>query len=271
MDAPQRYEIITIEEAINSGHSYDGLNPYEKKSLLINKHLDAMGMGRYQWCLYFLCGGGYLLDLMWAQIIGLAAPSIQQEFGFPDSKYEEIFVSFSVGLTVGALFWGIMVDIVGRSWAFNLTIVISAIFGSLMGLPSNWTVLCILNCLLGTGIGGNLPIDSTILLEFLPQNKRFLLASLSVFQPIGVILSSVISLVLIPKYSCYPKLPSCNISDPGVACCAKSANMGWRYSIFVVGAVTVVIFMARFFVFKFIESPKFLLSKGRDQVNPIEE
>lgn len=40
-----------------------------------------MGMGRYQWCIFFLCGFGYFLDLCWAQAGGLVAPAIHQEFG----------------------------------------------------------------------------------------------------------------------------------------------------------------------------------------------
>lgn len=36
---------------------------------------------------------------------------------------------FSAGLTVGAFVWGILVDIIGRRWAFNLTVGIVAVFG----------------------------------------------------------------------------------------------------------------------------------------------
>lgn len=36
---------------------------------------------------------------------------------------------FSAGLTVGAFVWGLLVDIIGRRWAFNLTVGIVAAFG----------------------------------------------------------------------------------------------------------------------------------------------
>jgi hypothetical protein len=36
--------------------------------------------------------------------------------------------------------------------------------------------------MLGFGVGGNIPIDATIVIEFLPKNRRFLLAALSTFQ-----------------------------------------------------------------------------------------
>ncbi len=34
----------------------DGLTLYEKKCVLINREVDSMGMGKYQWCLWGLCG-----------------------------------------------------------------------------------------------------------------------------------------------------------------------------------------------------------------------
>lgn len=40
--------------------------------------------------------------------------------------------------------------------------------------------------------------------------------------------------------------------------------MGWRYLLFTLGAITLIVFSLRFVVFRFQESPKFLLYKGRD-------
>jgi len=146
---------------------------------------------------------------------------------------------------------------------------IASLFGSLLGIPWHfphewqWAIFCFLTACVGSGIGGNLPIDSTILLEFLPQNKRFLLATVSTFQPIGVIICNVISYLIIPKYSCADDAVACHAYD-GENCCTQASNMGWRYMFFVTGAITVTIFCGRFLVFTFIESPKFLLTKGKD-------
>ena len=41
--------------------------------------------------------------------------------------------------------------------------------------------------------------------------------------------------------------------------------MGWRYMLFTIGAITLGLFVLRFFIFPFYESPKFLLMKGKDQ------
>lgn len=41
--------------------------------------------------------------------------------------------------------------------------------------------------------------------------------------------------------------------------------MGWRYLLFTLGGITLAVFCVRFFVFKFRESPKFLIYKGQDE------
>lgn len=41
--------------------------------------------------------------------------------------------------------------------------------------------------------------------------------------------------------------------------------MGWRYLTITLGAITFVMFICRFFLFHLYESPKFLLSRGRQE------
>ncbi|GAA5988451.1 hypothetical protein JCM10908_003571 [Rhodotorula pacifica] len=249
--------------------TYNKLSLYEKKSVLINREFDRMnaasrfGLGRYQWCIFFLCGFGYFLDLAWAQVFGLVAGQIQQELNVPNNKIGNLSVLFSAGMTVGALFWGLAVDIIGRRWAFNLTCLISSVFGLIFAAPSNFDALCFLTFCIGLGVGGNIPIDATITLEFLPNNRRFLLCALSTFQPVGVVVSSLIAWGLVPNYACDTALPSCKTGE--TPCCSRSKNMGWRYTILTVGLLTLAIFIARFVIFTFYESPKFLLAKGRDE------
>lgn len=69
-----------------SDPAMEGLTLYEKKALLVNRELDSHGMGKYQWYIFFLCGFGYLVDLLYAQAFGLVEPAMKQEFGFGGSK-----------------------------------------------------------------------------------------------------------------------------------------------------------------------------------------
>ncbi|TLD31297.1 hypothetical protein PspLS_01873 [Pyricularia sp. CBS 133598] len=247
----------------------EGLTIYEKKALLVNRELAAQGMGRYQWMVFLLCGFGYFLDLLqlihnrWAQAFGLILPSIKQEFGFSAVDSGNLSTAFNAGLTAGALFWGIVTDIIGRYWAFNFTVLIASIFGICLGAPDSYNGVLVLAAFVGIGVGGNVPIDTTICLELLPRGKRWLLPTLSVFQPLGVIVCSAIAYGFIPNYSCAPDLESCN-NVSGQPCCSKQDNWGWRYTMFTIGSITIAAFIGRFFLFNFKESPKFLLFRGRD-------
>ncbi len=59
-------------------------------------------------------------------------------------------------------------------------------------------------------------------------------------------------------------MESCNNTPVGEPCCGRSNNMGWRYLLFTLGAITLFVFFARFVLFRFQESPKFLLYRGHD-------
>ncbi|KAK5717918.1 hypothetical protein LTR15_008760 [Elasticomyces elasticus] len=273
LDGSPKYDVEQPRASSVAGipaEEMEGLTLYEKKCVLINREIDNNGMGKYQWYIWCLCGFGYLLDLLWAQAFGLVLSPLEQELGFPGNQSGNISVAFSSGLTAGAFVWGVLVDIVGRKWAFNLTCLISAAFGLGLGGCNSYPAFLIVTAFVGFGIGGNIPIDTTICLEFIPQNRRFLLALLSLFQPIGVVICSAIAYGYIPNYSCSPNfsesdpLPSCNLVAAGEACCTRASNMGWRYLMFTLGAITLGVFLLRFVVFNFKESPKFLVYRGYD-------
>ena len=77
---------------IVNAEELEGLTLYEKKCVLINREIDNNGMARYQWCIFFLCGFGYFLDLLWAQAFGLVLSPLEQELGFPANKSGNISV-----------------------------------------------------------------------------------------------------------------------------------------------------------------------------------
>lgn len=63
----------------------------------------------------------------------------------------------------------------GRKWAFNSTCLIASIFGLCLGAANNYNTFLVLTAFVGFGVGGNIPIDTTITLEFIPQVRCALL------------------------------------------------------------------------------------------------
>ncbi|KAL3459171.1 major facilitator superfamily domain-containing protein [Aspergillus heterothallicus] len=241
------------------------LTYFERKASLINDELDKLGFGKYQQCIWMLCGFGYFLDLAWSQGVGLVASAIYQEMDVPAGRQGLIFTCANAGLAVGAFSFGIITDIIGRKWAFNLTCLITSIFGMLLAACKyNYDAICGVYFLASIGLGGNIPIDATIALEFMPPKRRYLVSLMSMWQPIGVVVASAIAYGTAAKYRCETTLPACT-GDVNGDCCSVSSNMGWRYMVIVIGSMTLFIFFARYLVFRFHESPKFLVSKGREQ------
>ena len=80
-----------------------------------------------------------------------------------------------------------------------------------------------------------------------------------------MVICTAIAYGFIPNYSCAADLDSCVIASPGQPCCGKENNWGWRYTLLTVGAITMAVFILRFFAFRFHESPKFLMYRGKDE------
>lgn len=106
-----------------------------------------------------------------------------------------------------------------------------------------------------------MPTDGTLFLENVPRNKRYLLTILSVFFSLGAVASSVFAIVVIPPNSC----PSRPRTGDTVPCDVSTQNMGWKYLFLILTTVTGVMFVARIFLFRLFESPRYLVHAGRSE------
>ncbi|KAM0217416.1 hypothetical protein ACHAPQ_003865 [Fusarium lateritium] len=191
---------------------------YEAKARILNRAIQDMGMGRYQWELFIVIGFGWASDNLWPIVTSLILPSVANEFNVTHAPY--LTLAQNIGLLGGAVWWGFGCDVFGRKWAFNLTLGITAIFGLISASAPNFAAIGIFDALWSFGVGGNLPVDSAIFLEFLPGSHQYLLTILSI---------------------------------------------DWAIAQVIVGGLTLLMFLARFLLFKIYESPKYLMSKGRDE------
>jgi MFS family permease len=64
-----------------------------------------------------------------------------------------------------------------------------------------------------------MPTDGTLVLEYMPKSKQYLVTALSVFFSLGAVFSAIVALLLIPSSSC-PALP---------APCTPAENSGWQH------------------------------------------
>lgn len=97
-------------------------------------------------------------------------------------------------------------------------------------------------------------------LEFLPGSHQWLLTLLSLWWAVGQVVASLIAWAFLSRWGCekpegYPT--SGNY-------CSNSENQAWRYSYYTLGAMMLFFWVARMWVLPVYESPKFLLTIGKD-------
>ncbi|ENI05257.1 hypothetical protein COCC4DRAFT_81506 [Bipolaris maydis ATCC 48331] len=243
------------DEATPASVLEDGsLDPvYEAKAKVLNKAVQDIGMGRYQWQLFIVIGFGWAMDNLWPIVTSLIFTPVSNEFR--PNRPPFLTLSQNIGLLFGAMFWGFGCDIFGRRWAFNLTIGITAVFGMVAAGSPNFAAIGTFAALWSVGVGGNLPVDSAIFLEFLPGSHQYLLTILSIHWSLAQVFATLIAWPLLGNLTCQQTEDTCT----------KGENMGWRYFVLVMGGTALIMFAIRFVFFTIFESPKYLMGKGEDE------
>lgn len=124
---------------------------------LLTDAIECIGMGRYQWRLFFFCGFGWAVDQMILQSSSVIQLQVQREFKITTEQSSYITSVMMFGMLVSAGFVGYLSDIFGRRTLFIVTIIIGGFFVGATAFSTSYTMLCIISGLMGVGIGGNLP------------------------------------------------------------------------------------------------------------------
>ncbi|WMT43524.1 MFS transporter [Paenibacillus sp. D2_2] len=165
--------------------------------------------------LLFSAGFSWMFDAMDVGIISFIAAALAVDWGLSPQQ-TGLFTSInSIGMVFGAALAGLMADKFGRKAVLLWTLVIFAVASGLSAAATGFAILCVLRFIAGVGLGGELPVASTLVSESVPAKDRGrAVVLLESFWAIGWILSALIAYFVIPSY-------------------------GWRTA-FVIGAVPVV-------------------------------
>lgn len=258
-DTQPEFRRSLSDESIQKGDllSLEHVDPVlNAKMHLVNNAIDEIGFTTYQWKLFMLNGFGYAVDSLILLIQSIIAG--QAAYEFKPSFHNGMTIAAYVGMLVGALFWGLSADVIGRKYAFNFSLLISSVFCIVAGAAPNWIVLGLFVCLAAFGSGGNLVLDTTVFLEYLPSQNQWLLTLMACWWGLGQLVAGLFAWAFIPNYSC-PGYPAAT----GIPC-NWHTNPGWRYMWFANGALVFVMSLLRVTVIRLRETPKFLVGEGRD-------
>lgn len=223
---------------------------YTKKVKIINDALQDIGMGRFQWTLFLVAGLGWFFDNFWMFAISLI--SLPVERGFHVEKIGYLILYKYIGLIFGCTLWPLFADIYGRTIAFNITLFMSGIAGLMAGFMPNYSSLNLMMVFIGFATGGNQPVDSMLFIELIPASHQHLLIYSSAFWGLGSFTAAIIGWPFIANFTC----------PPGSECLYQD-NLGWRYSYWSFGTLTIIFALLRNYA-NIYESPKYYIKQGNN-------
>ncbi|MFT8321458.1 MAG: MFS transporter [Bacillus sp. (in: firmicutes)] len=148
-----------------------------------------------------VAGLGWMFDAMDVGMLSFIIAALHADWGLSVKQMGWIGSINSIGMAVGALMFGLMADRVGRKNVFIITLLLFSIGSGLSAFTTSLTIFLILRFIIGMGLGGELPVASTLVSESVPKEKRGrVVVLLESFWAFGWLLAAVISYFIIPKY-----------------------------------------------------------------------
>ena len=190
----------------------------------------------FQRRLLLAAGGGWLFDAMDLLLVGSVVAAAGREWHLGKPVVGWIITANLIGMFLGAALGGIAADRFGRRAVFTWTLLAYSLLTGLSALAWSAAALALIRFLAGLGLGGELPVASTLVSEFAPAERRGrTVVLLESFWAYGTVLAALIGALVVP-------------------------TAGWRVALLIGMAPALYVFVIRRAI---PESPRFLLARGR--------
>ncbi|WP_019413295.1 MFS transporter [Paenisporosarcina sp. TG20] len=185
-----------------------------------------------------IAGLGWMFDAMDVGILSFVIAALAIDWNLSPSQMGWIGSVNSLGMAVGALVFGLFADRVGRKRIFIITLVLFSVASGLSAFSTTLIIFLIFRFFVGMGLGGELPVASTLVAESVKANERGrVVVLLESFWAAGWLLAALISYFVIPDY-------------------------GWRIALILTALPA---FYAVYLRLKLPDSPQFTAKRVRDR------
>lgn len=148
-----------------------------------------------------IAGLGWMFDAMDVGMLSFIIAALKIDWDLTPKEMGWIGSVNSIGMAVGALVFGLMADRIGRKNVFMITLLLFSIGSGLSALTTSLAIFLVLRFLIGMGLGGELPVASTLVSESVSAEKRGrVVVLLESFWAAGWLIAAVISYFVIPRY-----------------------------------------------------------------------
>lgn len=146
-----------------------------------------------------IAGVGWMFDAMDVGILSFIIAALAVDWGLNSSQMGWIGSVNSIGMMVGALVFGVLADKVGRKKIFMWTLILFSVASGLSALTTTLTLFLILRFFVGMGLGGELPVASTLVSESVKAEERGrVVVLLESFWAGGWLIAAIIAYFVIP-------------------------------------------------------------------------
>jgi Sugar phosphate permease len=151
--------------------------------------------------LLFSAGFSWLFDAMDVGLVSFIAAALSVDWNLGAQQIGLLAAINSTGMAFGAAVSGSLADRYGRKAVLLWTLLLFSVASGLSALAPNLFVLAVLRFIAGFGLGGELPVASTLVSESVPVKVRGrAIVLLESFWAGGWILAALISYFFIPHY-----------------------------------------------------------------------
>lgn len=148
-----------------------------------------------------IAGIGWMFDAMDVGMLSFIIAALKTDWGLTPEQMGWIGSINSIGMAVGAFAFGLWADRFGRKTIFIVTLVMFSLASGLSAFTTTLTIFLVLRFFVGMGLGGELPVASTLVSEIVPAHDRGrIVVLLESFWAVGWLVSALISYFVIPSF-----------------------------------------------------------------------
>ncbi|MBS2970938.1 MFS transporter [Metabacillus sp. KIGAM252] len=148
-----------------------------------------------------IAGMGWMFDAMDVGLLSFIIAALAVEWHLKPDQMAWIGSVNSIGMAAGALIFGLMADRIGRKNVFIITLLLFSVGSGLSALAWALPVFLVLRFIIGMGLGGELPVASTLVSESVkPHERGRIVVLLESFWAGGWLLAALIAFFIIPRF-----------------------------------------------------------------------
>lgn len=155
--------------------------------------------------LLMVIGTAWLFDAADVALLSFIMPLLKKEMLLTDGQVGLVSSITTVGMIIGAILFGYLADKFGKKNIIIITLLLFSISNLALALTQNLPQFLLVRFITGIGLGGELPVATTIIADSFSGHRRSkMLILVDSFWAIGWILASLLAFLFMPVYGWRP-------------------------------------------------------------------